>query len=330
MGAGGVTARKLPGGWMADFYVDGRRVRRQGFATRSAALRYQKDYHQQITATGRPLDDRLSDLIMAWYELHGQTLKDHKTRLARTLALAQRMGNPVASEFTALSWARYRASRLVEVKPTTINHEQRYLSAVFSELIRLGAWHGVNPLDGIRQIKVDETELTFLELSQAEKLLDECRGSSNNHTFPVALICLATGARWGEAETLTRSQLAQGKVHFHRTKNGRSRSVPVPTEVVDAALEHALPGTRLFTSCRAAFRGAYERCGFHTPGQLTHILRHTFASHFMMGGGDILTLQRILGHSDIKMTMRYAHLSPDHLSTAMALSPLAQMRANGA
>lgn len=45
----------------------------------------------------------------------------------------------------------------------------------------------------------------------------------------------------------------------------------------------------------------------------------------MMGGGDILTLQRILGHSSITMTMRYAHLSPEHLESAMRLSPLAQL-----
>jgi site-specific recombinase XerD len=50
--------------------------------------------------------------------------------------------------------------------------------------------------------------------------------------------------------------------------------------------------------------GKLERCGFDTPGQLTHILRHTFASHYMMAGGDILSLQRILGHSSITMTMR--------------------------
>ncbi|MGI3131762.1 tyrosine-type recombinase/integrase, partial [Halopseudomonas pachastrellae] len=56
-----------------------------------------------------------------------------------------------------------------------------------------------------------------------------------------------------------------------------------------------------------------------------HILRHTFASHFMMAGGDILTLQRILGHGDIKMTMRYSHLSPEHLVSALNLSPLAQL-----
>lgn len=41
-----------------------------------------------------------------------------------------------------------------------------------------------------------------------------------------------------------------------------------------------------------------------------HTLRHTFASHFMMRGGNLFDLQKVLGHKDIKMTMRYAHLSP--------------------
>ena len=45
-----------------------------------------------------------------------------------------------------------------------------------------------------------------------------------------------------------------------------------------------------------------------------HALRHTFASHFIMAGGNILTLQKILGHSDIKVTLVYAHLAPDFLA----------------
>jgi integrase len=48
-----------------------------------------------------------------------------------------------------------------------------------------------------------------------------------------------------------------------------------------------------------------------------HALRHSFASHFMMQGGSILTLQKILGHSDIKMTVVYAHLAPDFLGEEM-------------
>src|SRR5262249_25225284 len=44
-----------------------------------------------------------------------------------------------------------------------------------------------------------------------------------------------------------------------------------------------------------------------------HMLRHTMASHFVMAGGNILALQKILGHSDVKMTMIYAHLAPEFL-----------------
>ncbi|MCV4797152.1 tyrosine-type recombinase/integrase, partial [Escherichia coli] len=48
-------------------------------------------------------------------------------------------------------------------------------------------------------------------------------------------------------------------------------------------------------------------------GQATHVMRHTFATHFMMNGGNIVTLQRILGHATIQQTMTYAHFSPDFL-----------------
>ncbi|MCP1625405.1 site-specific recombinase XerD [Pseudomonas nitroreducens] len=265
--------------------------------------------------------------MTVWYDLHGCTLKDGKQRLAHCQALAERLGDPQAFEFDSLAWARYRQRRLTEVKPETVNHEQRYLSAIFSELNRLGSWHKANPLANVRQIKTDQVELTFLTLDQVVQLLEECKASTNNHTYPVALLCLATGARWEEAESIARGAVHGGKVHYHRTKNRQSRSVPIPAELEQLMFKVGMPGTgRLFMSCRAAFRCAYERCGFQTPGQLTHILRHTFASHYMMGGGDILTLQRILGHSSITMTMRYAHLSPEHLESAMRLSPIAQAK----
>jgi integrase len=60
-------------------------------------------------------------------------------------------------------------------------------------------------------------------------------------------------------------------------------------------------------------------------GQKTHVLRHTFASHFMMNGRNILVLQRILGHANIRETMRYAHFAPDHLEAAVELNPLAMV-----
>lgn len=49
---------------------------------------------------------------------------------------------------------------------------------------------------------------------------------------------------------------------------------------------------------------------------------YAFASYFMMSGGDILTLQAVLGHSDLKMTLRYSRLSPDYLTKVLELNPL--------
>ncbi|RXW26262.1 hypothetical protein DM877_25400 [Enterobacter cloacae] len=57
-------------------------------------------------------------------------------------------------------------------------------------------------------------------------------------------------------------------------------------------------------------------------GQKTHVLRHTFASHFMINGGNILVFKRILGHSNIRETMRYAHFGPEHLEEVVALNSL--------
>ena len=64
------------------------------------------------------------------------------------------------------------------------------------------------------------------------------------------------------------------------------------------------------------FDKAQKKAGIQTRLRF-HDLRHTFASQFMMNGGNVFDLQKLLGHTDIKMTMRYAHYSPEHLQSAM-------------
>ncbi|WP_408607567.1 tyrosine-type recombinase/integrase [Halovibrio salipaludis] len=89
-----------------------------------------------------------------------------------------------------------------------------------------------------------------------------------------------------------------------------------------AITEHLKEWGSFGTSTISAFRRTVRRAELTLPkGQCAHILRHTFASHFMMNGGNIFPLQRILGHASISMTMRYAHLSPDHLEDAVRFNP---------
>ncbi|SAU51494.1 putative prophage gp Int for integrase [Klebsiella pneumoniae] len=242
------------------------------------------------------------------------------------------MGDPLATEFNAKIFSTYREQRLSgkitrsdrvkTVTPRTVNLELAYFRAMFNELKRLDDWTAPNPLENVREFKISEIELAWLTVEEATRLLEECEKSKADDLTTIVKICLATGARWGEAESLTGKQIGPGKITFIKTKGKKNRSVPISNELYES-LPKSRTSKPLFTGCYSAFRSAIKRAEIELPdGQLSHVLRHTFASHFMMGGGNILVLQRILGHTDIKVTMRYAHFAPDHLTEAIALNPL--------
>ena len=140
---------------------------------------------------------------------------------------------------------------------------------------------------------------------------------------------MATGARWSEAESLETRHIRNGQIQFASTKSGKVRAIPIATEFSEQLKSHHLKtetGQRLFAPCYSAFRDAIERSNIRLQdGQLTHVLRHTFTSHFMINGGNILVLQRSLGHANLTMTMRYAHLAPDHLKEVVNLNPLTNL-----
>jgi integrase len=242
------------------------------------------------------------------------------------------MGNPLATEFNAKIFASYREQRLSgkitrstrvkTVTPRTVNLELAYFRAMFNEPHRLDEWTAPNPLENMHEFKISESEMAYLTIEEIRTLLAECDKSRSKDLTIIVKICLATGARWSEAEGLKGNQILAGQIIYVKTKGKKNRAVPI-TEKLQVELPSSRKAQLLFKPCYSAFRKAMQRASIETPvGQLTHVLRHTFASHFMMNGGNILVLQRILGYTDIKVTMRYAHFAPDHLSEAMLLNPL--------
>lgn len=335
-----MAVSKLPTGkWLCQCFPNGRdgtRIRKR-FATKGEALGYERRIMQDVEENELySVNDsnaiQLSHLVKRWYDMHGKTLSDGASRKGKLDSICERLGDPLASDFDKNIFAQYRELRLKgkwnakgkgSPKQSTVNREQSYLHAVFSELRRLGEWTGDNPLDGIRQFKESDQELAFLYGDDIKKLLIACDDSTNKDLGFVVRICLATGARWGEAQGLTQSHVMPNKVTFTQTKSKKNRTVPISKTLFDK-----LPKRRgaLFSNCYDAFERALKKAGISLPtGQRTHVLRHTFASHFMMKGGNILVLQQILGHSTIMMTMRYAHFSPDHLDAAVTLNPLDEL-----
>lgn len=324
------------GKWLAEFYRDGKRFRKW-FLTKAEAQRYFNQHKEgnvfnEEIVTSTDLAP-LSFYAKQWFELYGQTLNDGQARLNKLLNLCEYLGDPPANKFTASTFAEYRQRRLAgefsanknrPPKQVTVNREHAYLRAVFNGLRSLGKWQGDNPLSEIRLFKETETELAFLYDDEIVRLLAACDVSRNKDLGLITRICLATGARWSEAEQLKQSQVIPCKITFTNTKSGKNRSIPISRELFDM-----LPKTRgrLFSDAYEAFEKAVERADIVLPkGQLTHVLRHTFASHFMMNGGNILVLKEILGHSTIEMTMRYAHFAPSHLECAVTLNPLSNLK----
>ena len=86
---------------------------------------------------------------------------------------------------------------------------------------------------------------------------------------------------------------------------------------LDSAYVFQRKGGQKFRKMRTGFENAVKRAGI--PHVRFHDLRHTFASQLVKGGVDIRTVQELLWHKDIRMTMRYSHLAPDHMKNAVRI-----------
>lgn len=332
---------KKDGKWLVDVRPDGARGKRirRTFDTQGEARRFEAyilgQAAQGLPWNPTPADLRpFSEIISLWYKSHGQHLTDGKRRLAVLESIAAAMGDPALCELTAAHFTDYRAEKSVRgkpAKPKTLNNHLGYCNAVFNELRSTGAIAIANPFAAVKLIDIPENELFWLTAEQITEVLREAAASVNPDLYWLCRTCLETGGRWGETEALTLRRVRNQSVTFTDTKGKRNRTIPISADLEKGLLQHAKKmgrTTRVFGSSRLAFSYMKNhRLSFDIPaGQATHVLRHTFASHFMMNGGGIVSLQKILGHVDIKSTMVYIHLAPGHLDQALTFNPLAGLK----
>ncbi|GHX04019.1 integrase [Vibrio cholerae] len=330
--------------WLCECYPQGRegkRVRKR-FATKGEATAYENFIMRELDDKpwmgSKPDNRRLSELLETWWQVHGHTIKSGKVVYRKTALTIKELGDPIASTFTSKQYLAFRANRVSHfnkenksLSPTYQNFQLNLLSGMFSRLIKYKQWNLPNPLDDIEPIKVNQRALAYLDKADIQPFLErlggfesEGRSVSIPEIVLIAKICLATGARISEALSLERSQISEFKLTFVETKGKRIRSVPISENLYKEIMLASSSSTKIFsTTYGSAHRYIKKALPDYVPeGQATHVLRHTFATHFMMNRGDILILQRILGHQKIEQTMAYAHFSPDHLIQAVQLNPL--------
>ncbi len=151
-------------------------------------------------------------------------------------------------------------------------------------------------------------------------------GGFVDHLTPMALIALNTGLRRGELTSLHWSDIdLEAKrllVRAAAAKGLKSRYVPLNTEATTILTRWRKQtsgvgrvfAVRSIKKSWAALMTAAKIANLHF-----HDLRHSFASRLAMAGVDLNTVRELLGHADMKMTLRYAHLAAEHKAAAVEL-----------
>ena len=260
------------------------------------------------------------------------TLQGYQGRVNQIIEV---FGNRILCEFTQKEILDYRNM----IAQNTSNANANRIIFVFKQIFLCGERLGAiseNPTKDIKMLSEKAHERNrYLLPNELARIIKACQQVNSKHYLP-ALIFLGAehGASKQEVLSLKWSDIkfdyhAKGLICFFRTKNKRERTeilMPRTREALLAWRNHLnemrakrgikikddrfvfcrLDGTRLkgFTS---GWRRARKLAGFDDLH--FHDLRHTFCSNLMLAGANMKDIKDMIGHSEIKMTDRYTHLT---------------------
>jgi integrase len=189
-----------------------------------------------------------------------------------------------------------------------------------------------NPAQDVLPIKVPENDYDWWTFAARDRFLSWAK-ANDPELHAIIAFAINTGLRRGEIEGLLRDSIdferrfiivkrnycSKTKTLYEHTKGKKIRRVPMNDLVFSILKERSM-----LPSLGQLFPADYDHLveRWFKPAQLEafvdiitfHDLRHSFASHLAMSGVSVFDIQKLLGHADIKTTMRYMHLAPDHLS----------------
>ncbi|MBT5540448.1 MAG: tyrosine-type recombinase/integrase [Alphaproteobacteria bacterium] len=285
--------------------------------------------------------DSLAKDYLDWAKENKKSWEADETRYR--LHIKPELGKRSLNQISIIQIERLKKKLKSKKKsPQTILHCMQLIRAMYNRATGWGLYQGVNPIQATTKIdekflKIpDSSRKRFLTFEEAKTLMGELKERSTQ-LHDIALVSLHTGARAGEIFNLkgTDIDLNHKIITLSDTKNGETRQAymtpPVET-MFEERNQLGNPKTDLVFKNRNgekirevsnAFEGAVKKLGFNKDISdrrdklVFHSLRHTFASWLALQGETLLTIMELMGHKDIKMTLRYAHLIPDQKKKAV-------------
>ena len=207
----------------------------------------------------------------------------------------------------------------------------RYLSVIKASFTKAYEWEFIpegrlKTIRKVKNLKGEVKRLRYLTEEEIRALLANCEP----HLYPIVFTALNTGMRKSEILGLKWSNvdLKNNLILLEKTKNGERREIPINQALkrvlLDLFVNRRLDTDYVFVNPATGKRYIDIKRSFNTACKKAgikdfrfHDLRHTFASHFVMNGVDLKTVQELLGHKKLSMTLRYAHLSQAHKREAV-------------
>jgi integrase len=184
-----------------------------------------------------------------------------------------------------------------------------------------------NPVREVKFLKESRGKDRILSQEKETRLLETVRlTTKSQHHEPIIITALNTGMRKGEILNLKGSNVdfKARVIIVEGTKNGEIRKIPM-----NKKLTETLESAKKVSKGEYVFSENYEPYGDVKTGWWTalekakidgfrfHDLRHSYGSRLGMKGYDIKTIAELMGHKDVKMTMRYLHPTPEHKKRAV-------------
>lgn len=303
--------------WQYDFTVKGVRFRGSTGEQKKQAARQVEDRLRSKAAKQRTYKEkwRLRDLLGAYWSEHGKdTLAAdnifrslaHLTRLLGTDTKVMDMTNAIL--------LNYRAKRRGEgVQPQTVNREFSYLKAAMNRASRLHQTAMPSIDWKILRAKEPPNRVRYLTREEYDLLMDV----AHPRIRPIIAFAVMTGLRKENILSLEWPQVDMGGGWVRVTVKGDKRHAVRLTASAKAVIA-SLSNDRAKVFDTLNFRKLWEQAVKKSELQdfRFHDLRHTFASWARQAGADIADICEALGHSDISVTMKYAHIKADEHITA--------------
>jgi integrase len=293
---------------------DGRRVEQTlpPGATEADARALEATLKQRIiaVASGRRPDYLIAEAIDRWISTEASALRGWADLRYRVQIVQAQAGKRTISALPDLAAELARQALNAGAKNATVN-QWLAICRRLGNLCERWGWTDQPLGRRIQMLPVSNQRHRYLTAAQVKALALAAGGEAGDAITMLAL----TGLRRGELLRLTPAMITDGCVILDSaTKSGRPRVVPLPPEAARIAARR-LPWQINARQLRAAWQAATKAA--ELSDLRIHDLRHTYASWLAQAGAPMTAIRDLLGHSNLSVTSRYAHLARPDLRRAV-------------